>query len=190
MVQGRNNYYIILEKENKRLSKFLSYLLRHNPGELDIALDENGWTEIDHLIEKIKARESQFNLDILKYIVDSNSKKRFSFNEDMTKIRASQGHSIEVQLNYVAKQPPVILYHGTATSNIISIKETGLQKRNRHHVHLSVDIETAVKVGQRHGKPVVLKIKSGEMFEKGFSFFLSDNGVWLTDAVPGEFIDE
>ena len=181
---------MIPEKENIRLSKFLSYLLRHNPGELDITLDENGWTDIDDLIEKVKARESQFNFDILKYIVDSNSKKRFSFNEDMTRIRANQGHSIEVQLNYVTKQPPVILYHGTATNNILSIRETGLQKRNRHQVHLSADMETAVKVGERYGKPVVLKIKSGEMFEKGFSFFLSANGVWLTDFVPFEFITE
>ena len=117
---------MISDKENIRLSKLLSYMLRHNPGELGIVLDENGWTDINHLIAKITTRENRFNLDLLKHIVDTNGKKRFSFNDDMTKIRASQGHSIEVKLNYEVKQPPVILYHGTATGNIPGIKETGL----------------------------------------------------------------
>lgn len=181
-------YMMIPEKETKRLSKWLSYLLRHHPETLDIALDENGWTAVDTLVEKIKQKEPGFTIEILQHIVDTNNKKRFSFNEDFTRIRASQGHSVKVSLGYTEEQPPEILYHGTAEKNLASIREHGLQKISRHHVHLSADEETAAKAGQRHGRPVVLKIKAGLMFSNGFSFYRSANNVWLTDAVPKEFI--
>lgn len=180
---------MITEKEAKHLSKLLSYLLRHNPGLLGIELDENGWTDVNTLIEKIKQKEPSFNDDMLSYIVDTNNKKRFSFNDDGSRIRASQGHSVNVDLGYTEAQPPEILYHGTAEKNLTLIRDNGLQKISRHHVHLSADRETALRVGQRHGKPVVLAIKSGLMFSRGFVFYLSDNGVWLTDAVPREFIE-
>lgn len=179
---------MISEKETTRLSKLLSYLLRHNPGSLDIALEEHGWADVDILVEKIRQKEPAFTIEILRHIVDTNNKKRFSFNEDGSRIRASQGHSVEVNLNYKEERPPELLYHGTAQKNLDSILESGLQKISRHHVHLSGDEETALSVGQRHGRPVVLKIKAGLMFTNGFLFYRSDNGVWLTDAVPREFI--
>jgi putative RNA 2'-phosphotransferase len=120
--------------------------------------------------------------------VDTNSKKRFAFSEDFTKIRASQGHSVEVDLGYTPQKPPQVLYHGTTDLALGSILETGIEKRSRQHVHLSKDQETAIKVGQRHGKAIILEVLAEEMFEAGFQFFLSDNGVWLTAEVPVRFI--
>ncbi len=117
-------------------------------------------------------------------------KKRFAFNEDHTKIRASQGHSIAIDLALVSQQPPEFLYHGTARANISSILETGIEKRNRQHVHLSSDKETAVKVGSRHGEPVVLTIRTGKMHNDGILFYQSENGVWLTDYVNTKYISK
>jgi putative RNA 2'-phosphotransferase len=179
---------MISEKENTRLSKLLSYVLRHKPGEIGIALDENGWTGVNDLLEKLSNRNESIDLSILKHIIETNSKRRFAFNDDFSKIRASQGHSIEVELGYAAKQPPEILYHGTVEKFSSRIFQDGLRKMERHHVHLSADKLTAVKVGERRGKPVILKIKAAEMFSNGFNFFLSDNGVWLTDHVPKDYI--
>ena len=127
-------------------------------------------------------------MEALEEVVATNDKKRFAFNEDLTLIRANQGHSVSVELGYTAQEPPVILFHGTASKSLQSIKNQGLIKGSRHHVHLSADETTAKKVGQRHGSPVVLKIKSKEMEAAGYVFFQSDNGVWLTKAVPLQFI--
>lgn len=127
-------------------------------------------------------------MKILQYIVDINNKNRFAFNDDLTKIRASQGHSVNFELGYTEQQPPTILYHGTVEKFLPAIMKEGLQKMERHHVHLSADKSTAIKVGERRGKPIVLAIKSGEMFSAAYKFYLSDNGVWLTDHVPVEFI--
>lgn len=179
---------MIDEKENTRISKFLSLVLRHSPETIGIQLDENGWTDVATLIDRINANGISINIDILKYVVDTNSKKRFAFNEKFDKVRANQGHSVEVDLGYTPKQPPAILYHGTGERSVSKILLAGLQKMERHHVHLSADMETALKVGQRHGKPVLFEILAAQMYEAKFAFYLSDNGVWLTEHVPVRFI--
>lgn len=170
-------------------SKFLSLILRHKPYLIGLRLDENGWADVDELIEKVRATGKDLDLNTLEHIVETNDKKRFSFNEDQTKIRANQGHSIGVDLGLKPQVPPDLLYHGTAEKNISSILNIGLHKRNRHHVHLSSNEETAMQVGKRHGKPVIFEVAAGNMFRKGFIFYLSANGVWLVDAVPAEFLE-
>lgn len=179
---------MINEKETTRISKFLSLVLRHQPETIGIELDSNGWTDVTTLIEKVNAANTPINFEILKHLVDTNPKKRFAFNDTLDKIRANQGHSIDVELGYVPQEPPAILYHGTSEKTAAVILQNGLHKMNRHHVHLSADIETAIKVGQRHGKPVVFSVRAKEMFIKKYEFFLSDNGVWLTDYVPANFL--
>jgi len=175
--------------QTTHLSKLLSYILRHKPGEYEIVLDENGYTNVDELINKLNAHNENINFEILQHIVDTNNKKRFAFNNDLTKIRASQGHSVDVELGYREQQPPDILYHGTVEKFLAAIMKEGLQKMQRHHVHLSADKTTAIKVGERRGKPVILEIKACEMFSAGYKFYLSDNGVWLTDHVLARFIE-
>ena len=179
---------MINEKENTRISKFLSWVLRHKPHEIGLTLDENGWVDVNSLIEKSKAANIELTVDILKHIVDTNSKKRFSFNEQQDKIRANQGHSIEIDLALTQQEPPVFLFHGTAERFAGSILEKGIVKQDRHHVHLSPDVKTAINVGQRHGKPVVFEIAAGQMHKDGFEFFISDNGVWLTNNVPVKYL--
>lgn len=176
------------EQHKKRISKFLSLVLRHQPEVIDLTLDENGWAEVDELMEKCARYERSFTLDELMEMVETNDKKRFIFNEDKTRIRANQGHSIEIDLALQPQQPPEFLYHGTAEANIPSILENGIEKRSRQHVHLSQDRETAIKVGMRHGKPVILTIETGKMHEAGIPFYLSENNVWLTDFVDARYI--
>jgi putative RNA 2'-phosphotransferase len=147
---------MITEKENTRISKLLSLVLRHKPETINITLDEQGWTNVGDLIVQLNKNDYPITVEILEYVVKSNNKRRFSFNEDQTRIRANQGHSIEVALGYQAKEPPMVLYPGTAERFLESIMKTGLQKKERHHVHLSADTQTAIAVGQRYGKPVVL----------------------------------
>ena len=144
--------------DDAKLGKFLSLVLRHKPETIGITLDKNGWADVKELIEKVKLSERYIDMEILERIVRENNKKRYSFNEDKTKIRASQGHSIEVELNLKKMTPPKILYHGTATRFLESIKEKGILKMNRQYVHLSMDIETARNVGQRHGEVIILPI--------------------------------
>jgi putative RNA 2'-phosphotransferase len=179
---------MMTEKETTHLSKTLSYVLRHRPEAIGIELDEHGWTDVKTLLEKLRQNGDAVSIDALNHAVSTNSKKRFSFNEDGTKIRASQGHSVDVELGYTEKTPPDFLYHGTVAEFIGAIKAHGLQKMKRQHVHLSADEETAVKVALRRGKPVILQIKAAEMFAAGHAFYLSDNGVWLADAVAPAFI--
>lgn len=179
---------MISEKDNVKLSKFLSLVLRHQPEKIGLKLDSNGWVNIDILINKLNEAGISMDIDTLKYIVASSEKKRFSFNDTFDKIRANQGHSIKVDLGYKTSVPPNVLYHGTAEKNLEKIFELGLNKMNRHHVHLSSDTSTALKVGQRHGKPSVLIINSLEMDSDGIPFFISDNGVWLTDYVHPKYI--
>lgn len=179
---------MINEKETARISKFLSLVLRHQPETIGIELDGGGWTDVSVLIDRMNQASVSLNRDILKHVVDTNPKKRFAFNETFDKIRANQGHSIEVELGYQAQQPPRILYHGTSEKSVTMILQRGLQKMDRHHVHLSADMETAIKVGQRHGKPCVFEILSGQMYQNSFEFYRSENGVWLTDHVPVNFL--
>lgn len=176
------------KKREVHLSKFISLLLRHNPGLIGLELDKNGWASTDELIAKSAGKGNVFDLEDLKFIVQNCDKQRYTFNDDFTKIRANQGHSIKVDLELSAVVPPEILYHGTATRNLESIIKNGINKGSRNHVHLSPDKATATKVGMRHGKVVVLKIKSGQMFRDGFKFFISKNGVWLTDFIEPEYI--
>jgi len=178
------------EQQKKKASKFLSYVLRHHPELINLNLDENGWTNVDELISKSTNDSQGFTFEELDEIVQTNEKKRFAFNEDKTRIRASQGHSIEINLALIPQQPPEFLYHGTAQNNIESILEKGIEKRSRQHVHLSQDKETATKVGMRHGKPTILTIKTGEMFKDGIEFYLSENEVWLTDFVDAKYISK
>ena len=178
------------EKEIKRISKFLSLILRHQPEKIKLDLDKNGWASVEELITKSKNNGISFTKDILEQVVNDNDKQRFSFNEDHSKIRANQGHSLKnVVVLTETSTPPPFLYHGTVAKFMASIKETGLQKMSRQHVHLSLDKETAIKVGSRRGKPIILSVRSGDMFKNGYKFYLSENGVWLTDHVPPEFIE-
>lgn len=176
------------DKRKNKVSKFLSLILRHKPEEIGLILDENGWANIAELIEKSAVFGNNFTFGELQEVVTTNDKKRFAFDETKTKIRASQGHSIEVDVEFEEKIPPAILYHGTAERNLDSILEIGLEKRARHHVHLSSEPEAARNVGIRYGKPVILEINAGQMADQGYKFYISENGVWLIDKVPPEFL--
>ena len=170
----------------KQIGKFLSLILRHQPEKIGLQLDENGWALISDILKKSNLK---FTFEELEEIVVTNDKKRFSFNNDKTKIRANQGHSLKtIDLNLKAQVPPKLLFHGTVERFIPSIRLEGLQKMKRQHVHLSPDNETAIKVGSRRGKPIILSIKALEMQTRGYQFYKSENGVWLTDNVPSEFI--
>lgn len=175
-------------RRQKRISKFLSYVLRHRPDSIGIELDKHGWVGVDELLRGAAQKGMRITLDELKTVVRENDKQRFSFSGDGAKIRASQGHSIEVDLGYEEVVPPEVLYHGTAKRSLDSIRAKGLTKGNRHHVHLSPDPDTARNVGRRYGKPVVLAVDAGRMHADGYRFYLSANGVWLTDRVLPEYL--
>lgn len=177
-----------MKNQYKQISKFLSLVLRHKPEVIGLNLDENGWAGVKELQEKCAKQNQDFTLEELDEIVETNDKKRFIFNEDQTKIRANQGHSIDINLALKPQQPPEFLYHGTAENNVKSILEKGIEKRSRQHVHLSSDKDTAAKVGMRHGKPVLLTIMTGKMYKNGITFYLSENKVWLTDFIDPEYI--
>ena len=170
------------------MGKFLALILRHSPETIGMKLDPNGWADVSELLEKCKKHGKNLDFETLKKIVDTDNKKRYSFNEDFSKIRASQGHSVDVDLGYTPKEPPEILYHGTGDKSVESIQRTGLEKRGRNHVHLSKDIGTAAMVGKRHGSPAIFEVASGQMYKDGFKFFLSDNSVWLTEEVPSKYL--
>ena len=173
---------------DSKLSKFLSFVLRHKPGSIGLTLNEQGWASISELLLKARAAGNSFTRDDLIRVVETNDKRRFTFSPDGKSIRAAQGHSVEVALGLVAQIPPRILYHGTASRFVDSIFSEGLRPQSRQQVHLSVDEATAVRVGQRYGKPVALVVAAGEMHASGFEFFLAENGVWLTDQVPPKFL--
>jgi putative RNA 2'-phosphotransferase len=177
------------EQQTKRISKFLSLVLRHQPDTIGITLDDNGWTDVQELLARMNSNRHAITLNQLQEVVATNDKKRFSFSEDGTKIRASQGHSVNVSLGLDPVTPPEYLYHGTIAGFLQSIRKDGLQKMSRQHLHLSRDKQTAVTVGSRRGIPVILTIRTGQMHKDGFQFYLSDNGVWLTDNVPAAYIE-
>jgi putative RNA 2'-phosphotransferase len=177
------------EKQRTRTSKFLSLVLRHEPEQIGLQLDSAGWVEVDTLLAACRQHGTPITREELDEVVATNEKKRFAFSDDRQRIRANQGHSVEVSLGYVSQSPPPRLFHGTATRFLESIRAEGLIKRERHHVHLSADTQTAYQVGQRHGKPVILTIRADAMHAAGHVFHLSENGVWLTEHVPTRFIE-
>lgn len=176
-------------KDLKHISKFLSLVLRHKPEEIGVTMDANGWVDVDDLIEKCNSNNVKLDFEVLEEVVITSDKQRFAFNDDYTKIRANQGHSVNVDLQFEAKEPLEFLYHGTVQKFIDSIKSNGIQKVQRLHVHLSKDLDTAIKVGSRRGKPVILKISALKMHQDGYAFYLSKNGVWLCDEVPAKYIE-
>lgn len=175
--------------ESDKLSVFISLVLRHKPEAAGICLDEHGWANVDELLEGINSTGRQINMDILKEIVRTDSKQRYSFNNEKTLIRANQGHSIPVDVELEERQPPQYLYHGTAERFLDAIMTEGLKPMSRLYVHLSKEEETAVKVGKRHGSPAVLKVRAEEMYHDGNKFYLSQNGVWLTKYVDKKYME-
>lgn len=170
-------------------SKFISLILRHKPEAIGITLDEHGWADVDKLIEGIQ-KTRPFDMKDLEEIVRTDNKQRYSFNEDKTLIRANQGHSIPVDVELPVEVPPEYLYHGTGQKYVESIVQIGLIPKSRLYVHLSEDTNTAMKVGNRHGKPVVYRISSGRMYKEGHVFYRSVNGVWLTKSVPVKYLEK
>ncbi|MDA7963926.1 RNA 2'-phosphotransferase [Ruegeria sp.] len=171
-----------------RESKFLSLVLRHKPEEIGLQLDRHGWVRVEDLLRKLKKANRKLSRDELVQLVEGNDKKRFTLSDDGQRIRAAQGHSIDVDLGLEPQRPPDELYHGTASANLDAIFADGLNPGRRKQVHLSLDPDTAERVGQRHGKPVVLRVEAQRMYEDGFEFFRADNGVWLTDKVPATYL--
>jgi putative RNA 2'-phosphotransferase len=171
-----------------QLSKFLSLILRHKPDTIGLSLDAQGWAAIDELIAKSDAAGMRFTREELLQVVQSSDKNRFSVSDDGQQIRAAQGHSVDVELGLLPQEPPAVLYHGTATRFVDAILSEGLKPQARQQVHLSADEATALRVGERHGKPVILEVDTLRMHAQGFKFYRADNGVWLTDLVPPEFL--
>jgi putative RNA 2'-phosphotransferase len=172
-----------------KISKFLSLVLRHEPQKIGITLDEAGWVGVRTLLDALAKSGLPVLETELQEVVDASDKKRFALSEDRQKIRANQGHSVSVELGYQPTVPPEMLFHGTVDQLLDSIRKQGLLKGERHHVHLSRDAPTAMKVGQRRGRPVLLEVRSGAMHRDGIVFFVSANGVWLTEHVPPNYIE-
>jgi putative RNA 2'-phosphotransferase len=179
---------MMTDKETIRTSKFLSLILRHEPERVGLQLGEAGWVEVGELLAAVSRHGKVLTLEQLQHVVATSDKKRFAFSEDGQRIRASQGHSVEVDLEYAPLTPPELLYHGTATRFLDGIRTDGLQRMERHDVHLSAETKITLQVGGRHGKPVLLTILAGEMHRAGHVFRCSANGVWLVNQVPPEFI--
>jgi putative RNA 2'-phosphotransferase len=176
------------EERLVRTSKFLSKHLRHDPAGLGLELEPGGWVAVSDLLAGCARKGMRISMAELREVVEQNSKQRFSFDETGEKIRANQGHSVEVDLELEPREPPSTLFHGTGHRTADLIEKEGLQKMRRHHVHLSPDVETAVKVGSRHGRPVVFQIDAAAMSRDGHVFYCSENGVWLVDAVPALYL--
>ena len=176
---------------NKKTSKFISLILRHKPETIGITLDEHGWADVTELINGINQSEGHtLNMEILEAIVCSDEKQRYSFNEDHTLIRANQGHSIPVDVDLEERTPPDILWHGTGEKYVPAIDEQDLIPKSRLYVHLSANLETARKVGSRHGRPVIYQVNCSRMVQDGFRFFLSANKVWLIKEVPVRYLSK
>lgn len=179
-----------MNKKTKKASKFMSLLLRHSPETIGLELDNSGWARISDLISLTESHDNPLTLPLILEAVETNDKQRFSISSEGLRIRANQGHSLQVELNLKTQQPPAKLYHGTATRFLNSILSEGLTKQNRQHVHLTDNVDTARKVGVRHGKLALLEVDAGEMHSLGKIFYCSENGVWLTESVPADFISE
>ena len=177
-----------MDQELVDKSKFLSYILRHNPQQIDLQLDRNGWASIDDLLKKSRDSGININYQSLEAIAKESTKKRFSISDNGQFIRANYGHSIDIDLDLKAVKPPRHLFHGTAEQFLDSIHKTGITCQDRNFVHLSTDRESALEVGQRHGTPVILKIEAARMYDQEYQFFHSQAGIWLTKTVPTAFI--
>lgn len=178
------------KKKNDGISKYMSYILRHHPEDIHLVLDKEGWVDVSQLIEHAqKYNQKDFTVEDILHIVETNSKQRFALSEDKKRIRANQGHSVEVHLDLPSVKPPEFLYHGTAERFLDAIMKDGLKPMSRHDVHLSFNTDVALSVGQRHGSPAILRVKALEMFEKGYEFKCTANNVWLTQIVPTEFFE-
>ena len=172
----------------ERVSKFISLILRHKPDAANLSLDKYGYAQVDELVAYLNKKYGGFTVTDLDIIVETDDKQRYSYNNDHTKIRAVQGHSFPVDLGLEAKQPPLLLFHGTSTKYLDSIKERGIISKSRQYVHLSKDVDTAHTVGLRHGaRTVILVVSANQMWKDGYKFFLSDNGVWLVNEVPTKY---
>lgn len=174
--------------DDTALSKRLSYVLRHRPDSLGLTLGDGGWIEVDTLLARFAASGQPIAREALERVVANSDKQRFALSADGLRIRANQGHSVEVDLQLSPSTPPARLYHGTARRFLDAILREGLRPGQRHHVHLSTDLDTATRVGARHGAPVVLTVDAAAMHAAGHVFFVSDNGVWLTAHVPTDFL--
>jgi putative RNA 2'-phosphotransferase len=173
----------------RRAGKFLTWLLRHRPGALDLNMDDEGWVEVDQLIAKSSDSHQPFSEELLQQIVQTDNKSRFSYCNCGKYIRANQGHSIAVDLKFEKRRPPKVLFHGTGTQFLQSISIEGLKPMERHHVHLSPDRKTAKQVGGRKGKPAILEIDSERMSADGQDFYYSQNGIWLVSSVAPDYIN-
>lgn len=176
------------DKSRTAASKFLSFVLRHDPGAAGITLDSGGWVDVDVLLDACAKHGRPLSRAELDEVVATSPKQRFALSDDSRRIRANQGHSVAVDLGYEPAEPPDVLFHGTVRRLLPSIRDKGLLRMERHHVHLSPDEATARAVGSRRGKPVILRIDARAMRAAGHVFFRAPNGVWLTDAVPSSFI--
>jgi putative RNA 2'-phosphotransferase len=171
-----------------RLSKFLSLVLRHQPESIGLVLDAQGWADVDDLIARAAAAEAVFSRAELEQVVATSDKKRFTISGDGLRIRAAQGHSVAVELGLTPREPPPVLFHGTATRFVDAIMARGLTPQSRQHVHLSLDEATALNVGRRHGQPIIFRVDAAAMHRTGMVFYVADNGVWLTDHVQPEYL--
>jgi putative RNA 2'-phosphotransferase len=176
-------------KEITQASKFLALILRHEPERVGLKVGEAGWVNVQELLKAVNSHGVALSLEQLKHIVATSDKRRFAFSEDGQRIRANQGHSVEVDLQYAPQTPPEILYHGTAARFLPGIGKEGLQRMSRHDVHLSAETKVTLQTGARHGKPALLVIRAGDMHRAGHVFRCSTNGAWLVNHVPPEFID-
>ena len=176
------------DKTLQKISKYFSFILRHKPESIGLNLDSEGWANITELIDK--TNDFELTKDIIDIVVETNDKQRFKLNSNKEKIKANQGHSISINLNLEAIEPPSFLFHGTAERFIESINFSGLKKQNRHHVHLTESISVAKSVGCRYGQLVLLKVNTKNMYDEGFSFFRTTNNVWLVEEVPSKYINK
>ena len=176
------------QKRLVKVSKYLSKHLRHQPERLGIALEPGGWVAVDTLLRACAEHGFALTRDELAEVVERNDKRRFSFDDSGARIRANQGHSVDVDLGLEPAAPPEKLFHGTGAASVDAILREGLHRRGRHHVHLSPDVATATRVGGRHGRPVVLEVAAARMAAEGHEFFVTDNGVWLTLEVPAPYL--
>ncbi|MDN6860984.1 RNA 2'-phosphotransferase [Pseudomonas sp. CAN2814] len=178
------------DNERKSISKWLSLILRHSPETAGLSLDVNGWVSVEELLAQSARKGRRFDRAMLDEVVATNDKQRFAFSDDGLRIRASQGHSVNIDLQLEPCEPPEVLYHGTVPAAIAAILADGLKPMSRQHVHLSADRETADRVGSRRGKPTILVVRSGQMWRDGHRFYRSANGVWLAESVPAGYLEQ